>query len=161
MKKGFLLLVVLAVTLLLNTGCANKTINIAKGVDSNSITKNKKVSDTKSKSLVLKSEKTSEKKKNLVINKGENVSSLVSKIVGNKITSKQERKIYTSLSSLNKSYTVTIDGLKLTSMNRDKRYEAINRNTACTLFKDLTISDINTSINLNVCQTTDYKWIVR
>ncbi len=91
------------------------------------------------------------------------IDTLISKIKNKKLTSSEERKVYTSFNSVNNTYPITINGVKIESYDRTLIYDHINgRNlTACTRTKDVTMTSNNKTKKFRVCQTTNYDWIVK
>lgn len=180
MNKRVVYSILVCVTLMLN-GCASKAnkaevTDISKKETINTVGKEKsEFKNTNLKFLIVKSETNTKVKKSVVkeevktdaatekqviIKSRDKVSILLEKITAKKISSYEERMLNTSFHSLNDAFTVVIGGIEVKSMNIDLPYKAINKNTACQRYKQVTLTDANTSHNLLVCETTNYEWIV-
>jgi len=88
---------------------------------------------------------------------------LLSKIKNKKLTSSEERKVYTSFNSVSNTYPITINGVQIKSYDRTLSYDHINGHnlTACIRTKDVIITSKNKTKKFKVCQTTNYDWIVK
>jgi len=104
--------------------------------------------------------------KNVIISNSNNTNSietLISKIKNKKLTSSEERKVYTSFNSVSNTYPITINDVKVESYDRTLGYDHINGHnlTACTRTKDVIMTSNNKTKKFRVCQTTNYDWIVK